>query len=189
MVESTRTTYGIKEEEMDFKEELDLSKIDDSLEAIQSSPINYVLGSFGKSFTKNERTSKIFFNSLQDDIKKFESELKDNPWYSDMQIVMLFKNILDKYFNWMTSQRQNIFLAEEKMKEVKDIVEKKYVSKETFDAEIEKYQLQIDEQFNDSNGVQVEIVKKPNSAIAVIPPKSSEIFSNGEKAILNKIKK
>lgn len=178
-------TYGPDEKEMGFKEEQDnLEKIDDSLEAIQGQPMNLVLSNFGKQFIKNERMSAIMFRQLKDDLLKFSKNLTDIPIYEQMEVIQLLKNIISKYDNWMTMQRQNIFLAYDSMKKVKETVEKYYITKQVFEAERESYEAIC---ADIGGGFEAQIQSFAGGLAAIIPHRLLDNFKSGDVVALHKL--
>lgn len=184
---SMRETYGMGLPEMEFKDTETnggLEKVDDSIEAIKENPINWIVSSFGKQYLENERVSKLFLIQLQNDLDEFEKELSSNPRYNEMDIVKLVKNILTKYFNWATSQRQTIFLSYSKMKEALDVVHKYYITKEVYDLERESLEAAFKDNMPGQSG---QVVEVNGIKMIKIPFNFQDTFNEGDMVIIHKV--
>jgi hypothetical protein len=151
MAEVNRTDYGISEEEMSFdREKISIYKIkiDDSYIGILNQPANKVFAEFEKEFKRNDVEAFERFKDLNVSLGDLNKTREAHPFYDEMDIVTMMREILVRYKNWATALRQTAFLAKEKMKEIYDIIEKYYIPA----AELQMIQENLDSGFIDKEG-------------------------------------
>jgi hypothetical protein len=141
MEEKKRGSYGIEDKEVSFDSSDQESEINKEYDDLDGS-LRDELKIFTRLFLRNEDHSASMFLDLSEKITEFQSNLDQNYYYNEMDIIKLTKEILRIYRLWAISLRQNIFLSKEKIKIMAKKVKKDYVSQEYFNRTMEEYNIQ-----------------------------------------------
>lgn len=178
--------YTLREAEFDFEKRSDarlFPDLDESFEGLQTNPINSVLSKMQTEYLKGERTSLALFYQLNEVLVKFQNEMNANDiFYGKMDIVKVFKEILLRYENWITSQRGLILLFRDYARELKKINEDYYSPNdrlETLEEEI-KMQFNMNPPAKFSLG-KIKIIR--DTVFVALTPEDSKKFKDGQEVL------
>ena len=179
-----RAEYGISEKDMKFDNKTEsLFNIKENYETFLSNPSHLLFSNYEKEFMKNERLIYEYFLQLGTAQEEFYATLANNYYYENMDVIKDFKEILLRYKNWATYLRLQILMSREKMKDVFDCVNEKYVSIRDYEnLKDEAQQIMVEEMV----GEELEVKKMGN--ILVIPLSETK-YTNGEKVKIKKLMK
>jgi|SRR3989304_5348025 len=179
-----RAEYGISEKDMKFDNKTEsLFNIKENYETFLSNPSHLLFSNYDKEFMKNERLIYEYFLQLGTAQEEFYATLANNYYYENMDVIKDFKEILLRYKNWATYLRLQILMSREKMKDVFDCVNEKYVSIRDYEnLKDEAQQIMVEEMV----GEELEVKKMGN--ILVIPLSETK-YTNGEKVKIKKLMK
>ena len=113
----------------ELKKEEDLTKLPSSLEDINKNPILKPLLDYVNATKQYEEEDERETNYLNDKLADL-NELLDTGIYEDSQIAKMYKNIFEIYARLLWIYARNVDMANQKIVEMKKIVEKYYVKKE-----------------------------------------------------------
>lgn len=137
--EIIKKSFGLNKANYSFNRQEKQIKVDTSFDEVQRNPINKILNDFQEKYDEHERDSSMFFDEVAELQEELDNFLRIEE-YHEMDIVKLFKMLLNSYDRWAYSMNKNSVLAMEKMKQVQQIVEDKYKSITSYEEIEKKYQ-------------------------------------------------
>lgn len=169
-----RVQFILNEKDLQLERSEDatlFSGLDTSPEAILENPINLLLSNFDNEYMERERMGVVMFDYLHQALTKYQNLVNNHFYYQDLEIINVVNDLLSRYMTWMANQRGVILTTRDLVRNIREMLEEKYITKDALDKFREEMKFQIE---SEEKTFEEAMVGKVGNDMVVVLPKNTK---------------